>query len=323
MPVRATATLTVPKGTEKVTLKYTVTSAEYPEWVRQQSPYNDKWMIAVFAGEQRLFATKLHLVNAQLYGYPTWQADGSTGEIQQEIDVKALAANHDVELSLTGSSENVKDSLLPTTVTAVLGATLKLAINEVERDNASVKPADPNPIASRRVRPTVGDSTYYSIPTIGQKNFFERWFTLKVMKPSETTVERVSLTLKDAAGNVLQILLNDEGEGDNVKITNEGQTIPVRASMQSVQSGVVSTPPPTHYLRYEFVVKGMKDGNPVSSDSKSSSEMRALWRMPQMFGRYSARETGLDDWASRGAYVWLTNHAQLRCASMTYPVSTR
>ena len=99
----------------------------------------------------------------------------------------------------------------------------------------------------------------------------------------------VSLTLKDAAGTTLQTL-TDEAEGVNVKILEEGKKIKVRASMHSVSSRVTSTPPPAHYLRYEFVVKGTADSQPVESDPKSPSEMNALWWTPQIFPRYSRRE---------------------------------
>ncbi|HET7699053.1 MAG TPA: IPT/TIG domain-containing protein [Vicinamibacterales bacterium] len=305
-PVEQSAPLTVPQGTKKVTLKYTVTSAEYPEWVRQKSPYDDVWVIDVFAGRQRLFNIRRQ-VNAQLTGDPAWQANGSTGEIQEELNVEALTTTQDVELTLRASATNIKDHLFPTSVSAVLGAEPKLAIRKADKDVAKPQPAS---IVDPDVKQTKGDSTYYSIPT-GTTNVYERWFTLTVQKPENTTVERVTLKLKDAAGTTLQTLLNDEAPGANVQFEDEGRKIKVRASMHTVSSTVPTIPPATHYLRYEFVVKGTADGDPVESDPKESPEMHALWRMPQIFGRYSKRETGLDDWASRGAFDWLTKHSGL------------
>lgn len=305
--IEATAPLTVPRGTEKVTLKYNVTSAEFPEWVRKKSPYDDEWSVSVFAGRKQLFTFTQH-VNAQLAGAPVWQADGTTGEIQKELDVKALAQDQDLDLTLTASSVNIKDHLFPTTVNAVLGGVLKLAINKVEKEQPLTPvPADPQ----GDVGPTKGDGSFYSIPILGQANVFERWFTLTIDKPDDTTVEKVSLTLKDAAGTTLQTLLTDAVEGPNVKILEDGKKIKVRASMHSVQSNVGTTPPPAHFLRYEFVVKGTRNGEAVESDPKSPQEMHGLWRMPQIFGRYSKRETGQDDWASRGAYAWLTAHSSI------------
>jgi hypothetical protein len=307
-PVEASAPLTVPRGTEKVTLKYNVTSAEFPEWVRKKSPYDDQWTVSVFAGRKQLFTFTQH-VNAQLTSAPVWQGDGTTGEIQEELDVKALAQDQDLDLRLTASAVNIKDHLFPTTVNAVLGGVLKLAIKKVEKEEGKLTPVPADP--AKYVRQTVGDGSFYSIPAMGQANFFERWFTLTVDKPEDTTVEKVSLTLKDAAGTTLQTLLTDAVEGPNVKILEEGKKIKVRASMQSVQSSVGSTPPPTHFLRYEFVVKGTRNNEAVESDPKSPQEMHALWRMPQIFGRYSDRETGKDDWASRGTYAWLTAHSSI------------
>jgi hypothetical protein len=46
------------------------------------------------------------------------------------------------------------------------------------------------------------------------------------------------------------------------------------------------------------------DGAEVTGE-KYSGVRRALWRMPDGFDRYSGRDTGGDDWASRGTYNWL------------------
>jgi hypothetical protein len=295
-PVEQTATLTVPQGTSKVTLKYNVTSLEYPRWVRDQSPFDDVWMLRVFGGSggQELFGAWRN-VNSQLFGDPAWQGNSNTGEIEEEIDVQALAASGDVQLVLYGSSVNIRDYQFNTTVNATLGAQPGLTIKTVAKDT---------------VVPTKGDSTFYSIPRLGDKNVFERWFTLRVTKPENTTIAKVRLTLKDASGGTLQSLLN-EAPGPNVRLFEEGTRIEVRASMHSTSSSVQSTPPSTHYLRYEFVVEGSVDGDTRESPPKSSSEMNALWRMPDGFGRFSLREKGLDDWASVGAYDWLLRNTAL------------
>jgi hypothetical protein len=255
------------------------------------------WTLAVFAPSgQQLFRTSRN-VNAQQYGDPSWQADGSTGELQQDLDVQALTANGDVDLVLFGSSMNVRDALLETTVNAELGAQPKLAITKVEKDT---------------VTPTRGDSTYYSIPRPQANNHFDRWFTLTVSKPKDATITRVRLTLLDGAGVALQTLF-EEAPGDNVKLINGGAQIKVRATMKTVSSTVLSPPPPTHYVKYQFVVDGTLDGNPIQSDPKSSGDMNALWRMPDGFARYSQAiaDLGGDDWTSKGAYKWLDAHRSL------------
>ncbi|MDR2528691.1 MAG: hypothetical protein LBD04_06710 [Synergistaceae bacterium] len=47
--VEQSATLSVPKSTESVTLTYSVTTAEYPKYVLRQSIYNDTWGIIIKA----------------------------------------------------------------------------------------------------------------------------------------------------------------------------------------------------------------------------------------------------------------------------------
>lgn len=153
--VERNAVLTVPMGTEKVTLKYIVNSLEYPEWVRKQSPFDDVWALMVFGpGGQQLFRIRRN-VNSQQYGDPSWQADGSTGELQEQIDVQTLAANGDIDLVLFGSAMNVRDALFDTTVNAELGAELKLTINKVEKDKVIPTRGD-SPITAFRdqTRPT-------------------------------------------------------------------------------------------------------------------------------------------------------------------------
>lgn len=297
--VERNATLPVPMGTKTVTLTYTVNSLEYPEWVQKQSPFDDLWSVTIFGpGGQQLFRT-LRNVNSQQAGDPSWQVGGSTGELQEDIDVETLAANGDIELVLFGTAMNVRDALFDTSVNAQLGAQPKLTINKAEQEKLTVR--------------TNNDHTYFSIPRPSAKNHFERWFTLTMSKPKEATINNVTVTLKDGAGATLQTLLTDEAPGDNVKLVNNGEQIRVRVSLSGMSSSVPSTPPSTHFVKYEFKVKGTLDGNALDSDPKSSGDMTALWRMPDGFDRYgqSVADLGGDDWASKGAYKWLDDHKTL------------
>ena len=297
--VEQSAALTVPQGTRKVTLKFNVTSLEYPRWVREKSPYDDVWILRVTVngpGGRDLFR-RTRNVNSQLNQQdPYWQADSTTGEIQAQLDVQALAANGDVQLVLFASSKNVRDHLFPTTVNAELGAPPELVITKIDKD---------------LVPTTKGDSTYYSIPRNQGKttNTRQRWFTLHMSRPENTTITKVRLRLLDQAGAQLQELVN-AAPGASVKLINNGDRIEVRGTFDTA-SQIVSTPPSTHYLRYEFVVEGTVDGEQKESDPKSAPEMHALWRMPDGFGRYSEQEPDGDDWATRGTYDWLERNRSL------------
>jgi hypothetical protein len=290
--VTQTATLDVPRGTKTVKLVYSVFSLEYPFWVLQQSIFNDVWSLAVFAGGggQQMFQITRN-VNSQVSTPPIWQGDSSTGQITETIDVEALAANADTTLTLFGSSMNVGDSALTTIVAAELTAEAELTINAVEPDT---------------VNPTRGDSSYYSIPRAGDQNVFERWFTLRITKPDQATISQVRVILR-GAGDLQEIY--EEAPGPNVQIV-DNERIRVRVSYQTAASAVNSIPPPVHSITYRFRVQADFNGQTLE-DERDSGIRRALWRMPDGFARYGARDPGLDDWASRGAYLWMQTNAAL------------
>lgn len=293
VPITQSATLDVPRGTKTVKLVYSVFSFEYPFYVLQQSIFNDVWSLSVFGGSggQQLFQITRN-VNSQVSTPPIWQGDSSTGQITETLNVEALAANADTTLTLSGSSMNVGDSLLTTIVTAELTAEADLTINAVEPDT---------------VVPTTGDSSYYSIPRSGDRNVFERWFTLRITKPDQANVTQVRVILR-GAGDLQEIY--EEAPGPNVQIL-DNERLRVRVTYQTATSTVNSIPPPIHQITYRFRVQADLNGETLE-DERDSGIRRGLWRMPNNFARYGARDAGLDDWASRGAYLWMdTNRALL------------
>ncbi len=292
VPVSQTATLTVPQGTQKVVLTYNVFTYEYPFYVLQQSIFNDVWSVAVYAGGggQQLYQITRN-VNSQVSVSPVWQGNGSTGEIREVFDVAALAANQDVTVTLFASSMNIGDSLLATIVSASVSTEVDLSIDSIEPDV---------------VTPTRGNSSFYSIPRPGATNTFERWFTLAVTKPDSATISRVTARLR-GPGDLQTIV--DEGPGPNVQVV-DNQTLRVRATFHGTASAVASTPPPTSSLTYRFKVQADDNGQTLE-DEKDSGSRRALWRMPDGIARYGIRDTGGDDWVSRGAYSWISTNSGL------------
>jgi hypothetical protein len=290
--ITQTATLDVPRGTKTVKLVYSVFSYEYPFYVLQQSIFNDVWSLSVFGGGagQQLFEITRN-VNSQVSTPPIWQGNSSTGQITETLNVEALAANADTTLTLFGSSMNVGDSQLTTIVTAELTAEADLTINAVEPDT---------------VTPTTGDSSYYSIPRSGDQNVFERWFTLRITKPDQATVTQVRVIVR-GAGDLQQIY--EEAPGPNVQVV-DNERIRVRVSYQTVASTVNSIPPPVRQITYRFRVQADFNGQTLE-DERDSGLRNGLWRMPNGFARYGARDAGLDDWAARGAYLWMQTNAGL------------
>ncbi|HJU41334.1 MAG TPA: carboxypeptidase-like regulatory domain-containing protein [Vicinamibacterales bacterium] len=294
VPITQSATLDVPRGTKTVKLVYSVFSLEYPFWVLQQSIFNDVWSLSVFggAGGQQLFQITRN-VNSQVSTPPIWQGNSSTGQITETLNVEALAANADTTLTLSGSSMNVGDSALTTIVSAQLTAEADLTINAVEPDT---------------VNPTRGDSSFYSIPRAGDMNVFERWFTLRITKPDQAPITQVRVILR-GAGDLQTIY--EEAPGPNVQIV-DNERLRVRVSYQTVASTVNSIPPPIHQITYRFRVQADYNGQTLE-DERDSGIRRGLWRMPNGFPRYGGvpRDPGLDDWASRGTYLWMQANAGL------------
>ncbi len=281
-PVEDTATLSVPQGTQRVLLTYRVQTDEYPTYVLAQSIYNDTWKLVVRGGTagKQLF-TLSRQINSQLQISPLWQSDGSTGQLQESLDVSALTADSDATLTLFASAMNVGDGILPTRVQASLGSETGVTIDSITAD---------------KVSPTVGDSSYYSIPRPGAMNHYARRFTLKITKPEGSQVSKITVTL-------LGSTVLDEGIGDNVEEIDD-KTLKLRVTFHDQASEIEGEPPTASTLTYGFKLTVVEDGQELT-DEKSSSTRQALWRMPDGFPRYSTRDTGGDDWCARSTYEWM------------------
>lgn len=289
-PISQTVTAVVPKGTKTLTLTYNVSTDEYPTYVLSQSIYNDVWSIRVTGGsEGKQLFNITRQINSQLSTPPVWQSNGSTGQIQQEFNVESLTVNSDANFTLFASATNVGDSILPTQVSASLGGK-SLKIDSITPD---------------MVVPTIGDSSFYSIPRVGGTNTFQRFFILKVTKPENSQVTQVVETLLDQSGNSLMEIVNQApgGPNSNVQEVNDS-TLRVRATLNNQPSVVASEPPVTHLLKYRFKVVAKVNGG-TAQDEKDSGNRKGLWRMPNNFARYGGRDQGGDDWCSRGAFKWL------------------
>lgn len=289
------ATLLVPKDTKKVALNYRVQTDEYPHYVLSQSIYNDTWTVEVRhdSGGLLLFHT-VRQINSQLSMHPIWQGDGTTGDIEEVLDVSALTKEQDVTLSLVATAMNVGDSILPTRVNATLGTKLSVNIHSATPE------MDIN---------TVGDGRYFSIPRPDYNNYFKRRFKIKYTKPETATIKSVKVELL-APGPLMTIV--DEGVGELVEEVDEG-TLKVVVTMEATASTIPSEPPTFHRFKYRFKLTVEENGE-EASDEKESVECYALWEMPNGFPRYSIRDLGGDGWCSRGTYLWLLANRTLLVA---------
>lgn len=298
--VQSTAQLIVKRGTKKVTLKYNVSTEEYPSYVQSQSTFNDVWSVSVLAATGASLLDITRQINSQLTQEPVWRSDGSTGEIKREIDVEALAAAADTTLILRATSVNIGDSQLATSVNATLDASGTLLIGAITPD---ASPASAN------------DGSYYSIPRPAGRNVLHRTFDVELTKPSGSTLTAVTLELRNGAGTPLQTALQGVAPGGaEVSVVTQDETsakLRVRASFDNPASAIASQPPTTRDVTYHFIVKGMSAEGRELKDEKGASVKRALWRMPDGIGRYGGRDDGFDDWAVRGTYNWLVANSGL------------
>lgn len=288
VPSTQTAKLAVPKGTAKVTLSYNVASAEYPYYITQQSVYNDVWGIKVFGGPQGTLLFDLtRQINTQLTQAPIWLSDGTTGIIEKTFDVRAMARDGDIELTLTAFATNIGDSQLPTSVNARLEVGGSLSIN-------SVGPLDDSWVARN-------DKTYYSVPESGRRNAFQRRNELDVTKPEGSTITNLKVELL-AGGSSAMVL--DEAPGANVSVVDD-KTLRTTVTFDTQSSTVNGVPPPTNTIQYRYTLAARAaDGSKLTAE-KTDTGKRPLWRLPPGLPRYSLREPGGDDWTSQRSYNWI------------------
>jgi hypothetical protein len=117
--IATNATLTLPRGTERLLLAYEVISTE-----RRMNPrFSDVWTLSVFGDAGRRLFYTVRDVRSQHQGSPSWQYEvgkNRTGRIQEVFDVSRQAAGRDVVIAVAGTAINIGDDLDPTTVEALI-----------------------------------------------------------------------------------------------------------------------------------------------------------------------------------------------------------
>lgn len=297
----ASAVLDVPQGTSKVTLKYTVFTAEWPTFVQQQTVFNDTWSVTVFGGpsDQQLFSIT-RSVNSQWFAQPPfWRVNGTTGTVQESLDVTELAAAQATQLTVLVTAMNVGDSLRPTSLKATLGEQPAVIIGQLIPDALGVF--------------TRNDGTYSSIARLGERNSLSRTYTLRFSKPAGAELSKVRVILQNATNRATLMTVLDEGIGERVQRVSD-DTVRVRVSLSQFASTINAQPPPLDRILYNFRMTVLQNGQEITSDFVESRWVRALWRMPDGLPRYGpggvspaadGRDDGGDDWMREATYKWL------------------
>ena len=306
----AQASLLVPKGTKKIVLEYTVSTQEYPTYVLSQSQYNDTWSVRVNSGTTGQQAFNLfRQVNSQLVTPPVWQVDGSTGLITAQIDVAALAAASDTPITVTVTSQNIGDGILPTTVTATLKLDNEFSIVSVVPEDAVSNGQAPG-------------GAVVSIPRPQKNNVYHRTLLVKLTRPAGATVSKAKVTLLSKSGATLQQIRDDAPGNAAVTVLTETTNevnLRMRVTFDAAASTVSGTPPAADKIKYRVTLTGDKDGSPLTAE-KESGELVALWRMPNGIARFgpfgtspeeTGRDAGLDDWSALSTYNFIAANRTL------------
>lgn len=288
--ISANKTISIPKGVQEIKLVYNASTAEYPTYVTKQSIYNDVWSISAFSGAIGFLFNEQRQVNSQLTQAPIWQSNGSTGDVENVIDVSKYTESGDFILTLIATARNVGDSILPTSVKAYV----EYNNTQVNITNVSLN----NEFSGQ----------YFSLPAPSKRNFSQRTFDIAINTPSGFTESELVVAIEKMDGTVVQNILKTTnlnvsgGVISDVNVTNFRSTI-----------GRI---PSFHNYRYVFIVKATNDKdktNVIESKPFYSDQYYALWEMPSTLARYGTRDSnrGGDGWSAKGTYEWLVNNADL------------
>jgi len=302
--VTKTATLSVPQGTPSIILRYEVRTAEYPYYVLSQSQYNDWWYVDVTAASNgaRLFR-RLRQINSQLSLEPIWQSNGSTGELQYELDTQTLTQYGPADVTVLASTANIGDGALATTVNVTLSRNFEVSINFIDKDT---------------VPTTHGLSDRFSIPRTGESNLQQRMLTFGVLKPQGSTVTNVKVFVEGMSGfspflldPANAIVDTAPGSGGVTLIGTAPDRFSARVTFDGTGSPFASVPPPAGRLKYKIQIT-VDDNGATKTATRETETYYPLWRMPDGFARFGQPEDdGHDDWCSFATYYWLESNRPL------------
>jgi hypothetical protein len=163
------------------------------------------------------------------------------------------------------------------------------------------------------LRYAANDGTYFSIPSQGGQNHYQRSFQVPYSVTSggvdvtgQSQVTSATVEIDNAAdGSILQQAFQSPsvtaaGCGIvNVQVTFSG----------NVTSAVPGIDPPPAKLICKITLTAMDTATGASGTSQpfDSAPMHALWPMPAQFNgcRFGTRDPGGDDWVSSNTYKWM------------------
>ncbi|HLO99402.1 MAG TPA: hypothetical protein VK171_12475, partial [Fimbriimonas sp.] len=295
--VVSTTVVPVSQGTQTVRLTFSVSTAEYPVYVLQQSEFNDNWEVFLLAGSGEELFSLARNVNSQLTTEPIWNASGSTGTIVKTLDVHTLTESGATELTLVATATNIGDSALATSVSASVDASA-FDISSIVRDNVPSSSAYSQTQQSR-----------VSIPNNGETNTAQRTFDVNLTGLGATdTVDAVRVRCLNAAnGSVLSVFEDTPRGSVATELAPDKLRVRFTNSTANPSSVPAQSPPPANRVKYEITVVATVNGQQVER-KRESETLFALWHMPPGLARYGQvhPDPGGDDWCCRRAFIWMS-----------------
>ncbi|MEZ6037178.1 MAG: hypothetical protein R3F29_06835 [Planctomycetota bacterium] len=304
--VTANATVQFPQGTQRARLVYEVISVEYPNYVLQQSVFNDNWTLHVLApGGKQLF-TLVRNVNAQVGVEPQWvpgTVPGTTGQLETELDVAALTAAGPVDLVLAASATNIGDSQLATTVLADLLPTA------FKVQSIVASPVTAN-TACQEHHYAQTQQDQFSFPYAPQANVAQRTLTATLIgRPSNWEVKSAKVELRKADGTVL-VALFDEAVSATGRVRHvvsdslDQLLLDVTSTAAHPSTIAAAATPPADEVVFHVLVRATDAGGATLTTERDSPVYGALWRAT-LAERTGCRDPGGDEWASVATIAWL------------------
>lgn len=286
-PVKASKSYTIPKGAKTATLRYRVSTAEYPKYVLSNSEFNDKWSVAAVVSTtgKQLFAIARR-INSQVSTPPTWTSAGDTGDIEVTLNVESLTVSAPIDIVVALQSTNIGDDILPTTVMAEITPPSVLKVQSL-----------------RLITPSfVSDQTsdVLSIPDAGKSG-------VKVKKAIVSITDSAGNPVKPSSAKLELVSANGSslGELPAPTFSPSGAQFQFPVTLGNKLNGANSP----EYGLLKLTVKATVAGESVEGEGESAL-LLLLRTMPEgTLTRTGGRDVGGDEWSRLQTVTWMQGNA--------------
>ena len=295
----------VPAGTQRVGVKVTVTTAEYPSYTSQQSQYNDTWSYSV-NGLPGLSFSGAGSVNQSHYTQGTISRTGCA-------DVTAQAASSPITVTGQASAANVGDGALPTTavVTLSLSCTDGGLIRVSEAKFTS--PSGTNPILDPINLQGNNAGPFISVSPTSAISSYRIPLEIR-FEPPNAQITEVNIGFAASGSSTPTFstdnLLAQPRTIAGGKITFPGISMPVLVG--SRVNGRLG-----FFVRLTGTVNGQAGSSDPAEGGQISFKQKTAFIPLYLAGdepnlstrRYGSRDAGGDSWATAATIAWLGGNA--------------